>query len=110
MQSEHALLGDILRELRDIRQEIELFMATLSEDVQAATTALNDRTAALTAAQGSGVSAADQTALEDATAAANAALAAQPAPAAPAAPAAADAADAAPADVPAANAPPPAPA
>jgi hypothetical protein len=72
------------RTLHIIRQLIkELFMATLDEDVQAATQVINDLVAALAATTGSGVSAADQTALEDATAAGQAALAG-PAPSTPA--------------------------
>lgn len=50
-------------------------MATLEEDVQAATAVINDLVAALAAATGTGVSAADQQALEEATASGQAALA-----------------------------------
>ncbi len=60
-------------------------MATLDEDVQAATTVINDLVSALAAATGSengGVPAADQTALETAIAAGQAAVA--PAAVAPA--------------------------
>lgn len=69
----------VLREMRDI-------LASLDVDVQTATTVINDLVSALGAASGSGVPAADQTALETAIAAGQAALApAAPAPAAPAA-------------------------
>lgn len=68
------LLTDILERLTNL----EVLMATLDADVQAATTVINDLVAAL-GAEGSGVSTADQTALETAIAAGQAALA----PAAP---------------------------
>ena len=62
----HDELIRTLKEIRDI-------MATLDVDVQTATTLLNELVAALGSA-GSGVSAADQTALETAITAAQAAL------------------------------------
>jgi hypothetical protein len=61
-------LIEVLREMRDI-------MASLDQDVQDATTVINNLVTALGAASGSGVPAADQTALETAIAAGQAALA-----------------------------------
>ena len=66
-------LLDVLRERNDLLREQNTIMATLDVDVQTATTVINDLVAALGTA-GSGVSAADQTALETAIAAGQAAL------------------------------------
>ena len=66
MDSFHRELLEVLREMREI-------MASLDQDVQLATTVINDLVAALSSA-GSGVSAADQTALETAIAAGQAAV------------------------------------
>ncbi len=64
----HEVVVVLLTEMRDI-------MASLDEDVQTAVTVINDLVTALEAATGSGVSSADQTALETAIAAGQAALA-----------------------------------
>jgi hypothetical protein len=81
--SQHRELMEVLREtnrqIDELRKGLVDIMATLDADVQAATTVINDLVTALQAAS-SGVPEADQTALETAIAAGQAALT----PAAPA--------------------------
>jgi len=73
LRSYERELLDLLRERNDLLREQNTIMATLDVDVQTATTVINDLVAALGTA-GSGVSAADQTALETAIAAGQTAL------------------------------------
>ena len=73
-------LIDVLREHNNLQREHNKIMATLDADVQAATLVINNLVTALAAAgTGSGVSAADQTALETAIVAGQSALAPPPA-------------------------------
>ena len=69
-------LLEVLHERNTLLKEQNSIMATLDQDVQAATIVINDLVTALAAATGSesGVSAADQTALEAAIVSGNNAL------------------------------------